>query len=47
MNVTIGNYEVECDIDPTVQNNASDEKIQIKDIGFIYNRIFKKNSEPG
>jgi hypothetical protein len=44
MNVTIGNYEVECDIDPTVQNNASDEKIEIKDIGFIYNCIFKQKN---
>jgi len=42
--VSIGNYEIECNVDPTIQNNASDKKIPIEDIGFIYNCIFKQKS---
>ena len=32
MEIEIGNYSLECDIDPTIQNNASSKKIPIEDI---------------
>ena len=40
--IEIGNYSLECDIDPTIQNNASSKKIPIEDIGFIYNCVFNQ-----
>ena len=37
MKIELGNYELDCDIDPRIQNNASDETIVIEDVGFIFN----------
>lgn len=42
MKFEIGNYTLECDIDPRIQNNASDETIVIEDVGFIFNCVFKQ-----
>ena len=42
MKFEIENYTLECDIDPTIENNASDKKIPIEDIGFVYNCLFKQ-----
>ena len=42
MNFVIGNYEIETDIDPMIQNNASDERVPIENIGFVYNCVFKQ-----
>ena len=44
MKIEIGNYYIECSIDPTIQNNASSKKIPIEDIGFIYNCAFKQRA---
>ena len=40
MEIDVGHYSLECDIDPTVQNNAEGELIPIDSIGFIYNCVF-------
>ena len=42
MKIELGNYELDCDIDPRIQNNASDETIVIEDVGFIFNCVFKQ-----
>lgn len=42
MKFEIGNYTLECDIDPTIEKNASDKKIPIESIGFVYNCVFKQ-----
>tara|TARA_B100000214_G_scaffold352978_1_gene308630 strand:- start:144 stop:1025 length:882 start_codon:yes stop_codon:yes gene_type:complete len=42
MKIEVGNYELDCDFDPCIQNNASDKTIPIDDIGFIYNCVFKQ-----
>jgi hypothetical protein len=42
MKIELGNYELDCDIDPRIQNNASDETIVIDDVGFIFNCVFKQ-----
>ena len=42
MKFELGNYTLECDIDPTQENNASDERVPIESIGFIYNCLFKQ-----
>ena len=42
MKIEVGNYELDCDFDPRIQNNASDKTILIDDIGFIYNCVFKQ-----
>ena len=42
MEIEIGNYSLECNIDPTIQNNASSKNIPIEDIGFIYNCVFNQ-----
>ena len=35
MQIDVGDYTLDCDIDPTVQNNAEGELIPIDSIGFI------------
>tara|TARA_B100001093_G_C26837379_1_gene1018987 strand:- start:798 stop:1643 length:846 start_codon:yes stop_codon:yes gene_type:complete len=42
MKTDIGNYTLDCDFDPTLQNNASDNRLPINDIGFVYNCVFKQ-----
>lgn len=42
MKIEIGNYILDCDIDPTVENNASDTRYPIESIGFVYNCLFKQ-----
>jgi len=42
MKTDIGNYTLDCDFDPTLQNNASDDRLPIDDIGFVYNCVFKQ-----
>jgi hypothetical protein len=42
MKIDVGDYELDCDFDPRIQNNASDKTIPIDDIGFIYNCVFKQ-----
>ena len=42
MKFELGQYTLECDIDPTQENNASDERVPIESIGFVYNCIFKQ-----
>lgn len=42
MKIELGDYVIECDIDPTEENNASNKKIPIESIGFIYNCLFKQ-----
>ena len=42
MQIDVGDYTLDCDIDPTVQNNAEGELIPIDSIGFIYNCVFKQ-----
>ena len=44
MNFTIGNYEIESNINPTIRDNAASfgKKVPIEDIGFIYNCVFKQ-----
>ena len=42
MKFELGDYTLECDIDPTQENNASDERVPIESIGFIYNCLFKQ-----
>ena len=44
MQIDVGDYTLECDIDPTVQNNAEGELIPIDSIGFIYNCVFKQKA---
>ena len=44
MQIDVGDYTLECDIDPMVQNNAEGELIPIDDIGFIYNCVFKQKA---
>ena len=44
MKIEVGNYELDCDIDPRIQNNASDETIVIEDVGFIFNCVFKQKA---
>jgi len=44
MKIVLGNYEIESDIDPTIQHNATGKKVPIEDIGFIYNCIFKQKN---
>ncbi len=42
MKFELGQYTLECDIDPTQENNASDERVPIESIGFISNCLFKQ-----
>ena len=42
MQIDIGRYTLEMDYDPIEQNNASDYKLPIEDIGFVYNCVFKQ-----
>ena len=42
MKTDIGNYTIDCDFDPTLQHNASDKRLPIDDIGFVYNCVFKQ-----
>ena len=42
MKIKVGDYELDCDFDPRIENNASDKTIPINDIGFIYNCVFKQ-----
>jgi len=42
MKIELGNYVIECDIDPTEENNATNKKIPIESIGFVYNCLFKQ-----
>ncbi len=42
MKVDLGEFTLECEVDPRVQNNASEKKVPIEDIGFIYNCVFKQ-----
>lgn len=42
MKIEVGNYELDCDIDPREQNNASNKKIPIESIGFVFNCVFKQ-----
>ena len=44
MQIDVGDYTLDCDIDPTVQNNAEGELIPIDSIGFIYNCVFKQKN---
>jgi len=44
MKIEIGGYELDVKSDPTIQNNASNNKIPIEDIGFIYNCAFKQRA---
>lgn len=44
MKIVLGNYEIESDIDPTIQHNAIGKKVPIEDIGFIYNCLFKQKN---
>ena len=44
MQIDVGDYTLECDIDPMVQNNAEGELIPIDSIGFIYNCVFKQKA---
>ena len=44
MLIEVGNYSIECDINPTVHDNSSQVKVPIKDIGFIYNCVFKQKA---
>ena len=44
MQIDVGDYTLECDIDPMVQNNAEGELIPIDSIGFIYNCVFKQKN---
>ena len=44
MLIKVGNYSIECDINPTVHDNSSQVKVPIKDIGFIYNCVFKQKA---
>ena len=42
MKVDLGEFTLECEFDPRIQNNASEKKVPIEDIGFIYNCVFKQ-----
>ena len=42
MNFELGDYTLECDIDPTQENNARDQRGSIERIGVIYNCRFKQ-----
>tara|TARA_X000000368_G_C22969838_1_gene684947 strand:+ start:290 stop:1135 length:846 start_codon:yes stop_codon:yes gene_type:complete len=42
MKTDIGNYTLDCDFDPTIQDNASDYRLPIEDIGFVYNCVYKQ-----
>ena len=42
MKIEVENYELDCDFDPRIVNNASDKTIPIDDIGFVYNCVFKQ-----
>tara|TARA_Y100001968_G_scaffold283587_1_gene282333 strand:- start:1884 stop:2846 length:963 start_codon:yes stop_codon:yes gene_type:complete len=42
LNVKLGNYKLDCNFDPKIQDNSSGEKILINDIGFIYNCVYKQ-----
>ena len=44
MQIDLGTYELDCDFDPRVVNNAQGEKVVIEDIGFIYNCVFKQRN---
>ena len=44
MQIDVGDYTLDCDIDPTVQNNAEGELIPIDSIGFIYNCVFNQKA---
>ena len=44
MKIVLGNYEIESDIDPTIQHNAIGKKVPIEDIGFIYNCLFNQKN---
>ncbi len=44
MQIDIGRYTLDMDYDPREQNNASDKKIPIESIGFIYNCVFKQKA---
>ena len=44
MKIDIGRYTLDMDYDPREQNNASDKKVPIEDIGFIYNCVFKQKA---
>jgi len=44
MKFELGDYTLECDIDPTQENNASDERVPIESIGFIYT-VFSNRRE--
>jgi len=44
MQIDVGDYTLDCDIDPMVQNNAEGELIPIDSIGFIYNCVFKQKN---
>ena len=42
MKTEIGNYTLDCDFDPTIQDNSTKERFPIDDIGFVYNCVFKQ-----
>tara|TARA_B100000131_G_C18081641_1_gene598473 strand:+ start:826 stop:1671 length:846 start_codon:yes stop_codon:yes gene_type:complete len=42
MKTEIGNYTLDCDFDPTIQDNSTKKRFPIDDIGFVYNCVFKQ-----
>jgi hypothetical protein len=42
MKIELDGYVIECDIDPREENNASDKRLPIESIGFVYNCLFKQ-----
>ena len=42
MKTEIGNYTLDCDFDPTIQDNSTKERFPIDNIGFVYNCVFKQ-----
>tara|TARA_B100001250_G_scaffold354951_1_gene329142 strand:- start:389 stop:1234 length:846 start_codon:yes stop_codon:yes gene_type:complete len=44
MKTEIGNYTLDCDFDPTIQDNSTEKRFPIDDIGFVYNCVFKQKA---
>ncbi len=42
MEIEVGRYTLDCDIDPRVHDNSSGKMIPIDSIGFVYNCVFKQ-----